>query len=141
MNYSNPVIIEDRVCIVSYRGGQYARRNGLHIHDLETGKKLGHISYRGEYWGAGTGKRLYFPGMLWFSLEGPDVELMNAGGARAKPNTIRAPDISCGIPPAIADGRFVYRSRNAVYCLDLRAPSAATDETEAVVKGTREGSQ
>jgi hypothetical protein len=39
--------------------------------------------------------------------------------------------IGTAIPPAIADGRLIYRSRNAVYCVDLRIDPAAESNTSS----------
>jgi hypothetical protein len=125
LNYADPQIHGGRVFFVSYKGGR-DKSPGMSIHDLLTGKKLQKIPYRAEYWGAATDNRLYRPGMRWFSLDGPDV--VPVGAKRSKRQRCRyAPFIGTCIPPAIADGRVVYRSRNAVYCLDLRAPSAVTN--------------
>jgi outer membrane protein assembly factor BamB len=128
----SPIIAKNFVFYATRDTGN--RSIAASVYDLETGERLQRTKQKTCYWGAVVNDWLFYPGMQWFAIGDKGVTYANKSGGIHGLDLRRAPEIGVCFPPAIADGRFVYRSRNAVYCLDLRAPSTATDETEAVVK-------
>jgi outer membrane protein assembly factor BamB len=124
--YYDPIIANGHVYFISFGQSKEKDLFGLYTYDLATGKKLQRIARRRQYWGAATDGRVFMPAMEWYIAAETGLDCVNRmyihpGWKHDVVHTPRqAPHIGVCMAPAIADGRFIYRGRNAVYCVDLR---------------------